>query len=431
VWLGLAVSEGGGNVTLNSNGVGEFVTAICNDNDGDNDDFEEPDDECNNTTFDDDHMTIPDAGNVLNTGAFQAEALGIAVEFVCTGPGVATIEFSQGGQTLTYFIVCHGDFDHGTLSASNLVLEMVPVPGNTDHSLIQLQLFDEYGGTVPEGVEIDWSVNRCGIETEEVDTLPEAIAVYDGVVPLYLTVGPDVQYFQDHSGAFVYDFNEDGVLDSIGLAIVHCDPLHVPEQIPGPIVITARVEIPDEADQVLKLTISSVGPPAQLGMRATPAVVVCGQHVVVQVQVLDIVSQPVSDGTAVVLDVTQGGTLYSPPWAPLAPENPHASPFSLQGLNPFSPVGPISSTTGYTIGGMATAYMLTSMEHIGVYTISATVRDLEGLALPTSLIVSCIPTSEQEAAVAAANATPVASPAPAQPAPSGIRPPNTGDAGLR
>lgn len=438
VWLAVAVAEGDGSVTLASDGIGEWVAAICNDNDEDGDDFEPGDDACNDVSgLGSQAAVIPDEDNILNVTDFQADNLGLAVAFECTESGLGEIEISQGGNTLRYFIFCHGEFASGELTSSVDTLEILPQLGHTDHALITLELFDEFGGTVAEGAEVDWYVNRCGIETEDVDSFEEVNAVLNDLVPLEITQGPDFEFYTDHSVAVVGEFDGDrNNLESYAMAIVHCDPVHVPAQTPGKLIVSAHVEIPGGEDQWLTVEIDVVGPPARLGIEANPSFVECGQPITLSATVLDVVEQPVSDHTPVEFTTNSGGTIWAAnPLGAGASIDPVIAylqgflefprdPLNFEGPRP-GVVAPQSSAVGRTFGGVANAIFLTSTDHLGPYNLVVTVQDVTGRPFTSILQVGCIPKEGVEVQLPQTTA-----PQAAAPPASTITPPNTGTAGL-
>jgi hypothetical protein len=151
-----------------------------------------------------------------------------------------------------------------------------------------------------------------------------------------------------------------------------------------------------------------IGPPASITLSASPSRVECGEKVVLTAAVTDALGQPVSDLTPVEFVVNLGGTGTSG---------------KLAGL-----IAPISSGVGVTYGGVATFFLLTSDVHVGEYNVvaqSQTQFNLNPAVATTS--VSCFNQSPTPAPAAAAAAPTAVAPAAA----TTVRPPNTGDGGLR
>jgi len=418
VWLGIAVDEGAGDVTVDSNDYGTFTKALCNDNNGDGQDFNDPSDSCKDTSgMATDHLVIPDALNSLDhqpPAAFSRMGLGVA--FQCqANPGTALVTVGQGTFTFQFFIVCTAPLAQARISATATQLEITPQPGSTAHSLLRLDLTDALGGIVA-GYEVDWSVDRCGIETGAVDNvgpqpenLNEAFNVLNGITPIAGTEGPDADSPQlDSARNLVGDFNNAGLLESISLAIVHCEPGHSPTNMPGPIHVKAHISKAGEPSLDVTFLMNLVGPPSAITLSASPTRVECGEKVVVTAAVTDAIGQPVSDLTPVEFVVNLGGTGTSG---------------KLAGL-----VAPVSSGVGVTYGGVATFFLLTSDVHVGEYNVVAQSQTQFNLAPAVATTsVSCFNPSPTPAPAQAAAAPTAAAPAAA----TTVRPPNTGDGGLR
>jgi hypothetical protein len=110
---------------------------------------------------------------------------------------------------------------------------------------------------------------------------------------------------------------------------------------------------------VLTATITVVGPPASITVAAAPTSLNCGEKATVTVTVKDSAGQNVSDHTRVEL-VTNFGGVIGGTTATLGPVN-------VTGGQVF----PQSSSSAETFNGVATAYLLTSTDHVGPYEVVA------------------------------------------------------------
>ena len=419
VWIGIAAEEGGDELVIDSDDYGVFTKALCNDTNNDGKDFRDPADACVSVEgLNTDRLIIDDGENVLDHIPLgPLPRMGVGVAFQCEdGPGIADILIEQGPVAFHFFIVCHGSLAATQFSATATKLEIWPQPGSTAHSLIRLQLFDKSGGIVA-GYEVEWSVDKCAIETEGVDgvvdtpgeePLEEVLAVLQGLVSPGDTVAPDTESPQvDAARNIVFDFNGDGVLEAISLAVVHCEPWHSPSPAqPGPITIKARITKDGEDPRVATFTINVIGPPAKIFLQASPTRVVCGEKIVVDAVVVDVLGQPVSDNTPIEFVTNFGGT---------------GTAGAIRGL-----VAPLSSTISRTLSGTTRFFLLTSSVNVGNYDVIA---ESEGIfstpPVTASVSVSCF-----------VPATPTPVPAATVVAPATgtgvtVRPPNTGDGGLR
>ena len=406
VWIGVAAEEGAGPLWIDSNDYGTFTNALCNDNNGDTQDFKDPSDRCLNMVgVGTDELQIPDDNNSIeHQPPGILPRMGVAIAFKCdANSGVAHITAGQDGVTFDFFVVCHGPLATSQFSATATRLEIWPQFGSTAHSLIRLQLFDASGGVVA-GYEVEFSIDRCAIETESVNLVEEALDVLHGQVALIDTEDPDSTPQTDFMRNLVYDFDGDGRLESLALAVVHCEPGHSPTNTPGPITIKAHISKSGEASRDITFTINLIGPPAQIFLQAAPTRVICGEKVTVNATVVDALGQPVSDHTPIEFVVNLGGTGTA--------------------ARLLGPVAPISSGVGRTLGGVAQFFLLTSNANTGNYDI---VAQSEG-------IFSTPPVVQTTSISCTRAPTPTAAPATVVPtvaAGIGIRPPNTGDAGLR
>jgi hypothetical protein len=175
--------------------------------------------------------------------------------------------------------------------------------------------------------------------------------------------------------------NTDGILS----ACVYVDPILAPNTTPGKINVQAIVEntphgalynasayynplypndlsLPNylaSPNIVLTATITVVGPPASITVAAAPTSLNCGEKATITVTVKDSAGQNVSDHTRVEL-VTNFGGVIGGTTATLGPVN-------VTGGQVF----PESSSSAETFNGVATAYLLTSTDHVGPYEVVA------------------------------------------------------------
>jgi hypothetical protein len=175
--------------------------------------------------------------------------------------------------------------------------------------------------------------------------------------------------------------NTDGILS----ACVYVDSVLAPNTTPGKINVQAIVESPNQGglyngstyynplypsnlslpnylaspNIVLTATITVVGPPASITVAAAPTSLNCGEKATITVTVKDSAGQNVSDHTRVELVTNFGGVLGGTT-ATLGPVN-------VAGGQVF----PQSSTSAETFNGVATAYLLTSTDHVGPYEVVA------------------------------------------------------------
>jgi hypothetical protein len=175
--------------------------------------------------------------------------------------------------------------------------------------------------------------------------------------------------------------NIDGILS----ACVYVDNVLAPNVTPGKINVQAIVESPNQGglyngsayynplypsnlslpnylaspNVVLTATITVVGPPASITVAAAPTSLNCGEKATITVTVKDSAGQNVSDHTRVEL-VTNFGGVIGGTTATLGPVN-------VTGGQVF----PESSSSAETFNGVATAYLLTSTDHVGPYEVVA------------------------------------------------------------
>jgi hypothetical protein len=227
--------------------------------------------------------------------------------------------------------------------------------------------------------------------------------------------------------------NTDGIIS----ACVYVNPDLAPGVTPGKMNITVIIEgtnvgfYPYGAQNIiLTATVTVVGPPASIKVAASPTSVQCGEKSTITATVTDSVGQNVSDHTRIELVSNAGATI--------------GGTGSTLGFPGVGTINPASSSVAETFSGVGTAFLLTSTEHVGPYEVvvasGGSVGGVVSTAQPgvtyTTGNFSTAPVSAQvtvtcalpvvAAPVAPAASAPIAAPRTGE----GIRPPNTGDAGL-
>jgi hypothetical protein len=247
--------------------------------------------------------------------------------------------------------------------------------------------------------------------------------------------------------------NSDGIVS----ACLYVNDAAAPGITPGKANITAIIENPSPvfssyqpvyAPQNLVLTavLTVVGPPASVKVAASPTTLQCGEKSTITATVTDSVGQNVSDHTRIELVSNFGSTI--------------GGTGATLGFPGTGPVNPISSSAAETFSGVATAFLLTSTEHVGPYEVVVATGGSTGLGnsnaasvivgqgatsslVPLGLqngptfagsvgLFSTAPVSAQATVTCAlpAGVLPAIPPIVAPRTGEGIRPPNTGDAGL-
>jgi hypothetical protein len=254
------------------------------------------------------------------------------------------------------------------------------------------------------------------------------VSVYNGGVaaPFLLSGSGQLRQIQD---GFT---NTDGIIS----ACVYVNPDLAPGVTPGKMNITVIVEGSNvgyypygAANIILTATITVVGPPASIKVAASPTSVQCGEKSTITATVTDSVGQNVSDHTRVELVSNAGATI--------------GGTGSTLGFPGVGIANPASSSVAETFSGVATAFLLTSTEHVGPYEVvvasGGSVGGVVSTAQPgvtyTTGNFSTAPVSAQVTVtcalpVAAAPVGVATAPIAAPRTGEGIRPPNTGDAGL-
>ena len=391
-----------GNVTIvsfDSTGdpEGDWQTPVCGTLDRDTN-------SCVDTSISVGNVVVPDGSNDLDL---------LAVFFDCSSVLPVTIRVIQDATTLEFTAYC-GPPTGANLTIVPTTIESDPAAFNTAHSLIRVELTTSSGGAVLPNTEVDITVDRCSIGagptnqaerdalTDLFDNPPiEAFVALHALANTYPATGQSVSL-----EAFDVDTNDDGIPDhSEVLAVVHAEGCE-----PGPVTVTINVDRSSPlADLEAEGTITVIGPVAFITITAAPTELVCGEKAEITVSVTDALNQGVSDNTQIEVVTNFGGVLAGT----------GSSLFAGQ------PVNPLSSTTVEVFDGVGTAYLLTSVEHIGPYEVLAasTIGSIFGDALSDSPPV----TSQVTVTCTLATAPDVIAP---DTGTGEIRPPNTGDAGL-
>jgi hypothetical protein len=254
--------------------------------------------------------------------------------------------------------------------------------------------------------------------------------------------------------------NQDGIIS----ACLYVSPDIVSGITPGRATITVIVEnrYPENAsffagglyapqNLLLTGTVAVVGPPASIRVAASPTSLLCGEKATITATITDSVGQNVSDHTRVELVSNYGSTI--------------GGTGATLGFPGVGPVNPLSSSAAETFSGVATAFLLTSTEHVGPYEVvvasggsvggyfdpffletrggsgarstgELAFRSIQPGVFGQTGAFSTAPVSAQVTVTCTLPV--VAAPVPSIPIPpiaaprtgEGIRPPNTGDAGL-
>jgi hypothetical protein len=304
--------------------------------------------------------------------------------------------------------------------------------GNVSHSLVTVTLLED-GEQAGPGFEVDFTVDRCTIETGGVDTAAEydaANKVFGALNRNYAPSADDIEKSAAAVAALDSSRQQDTTKGffivagdkTVAAAVLGCNPSDTgaTPATPGVATITAVIEVKGGQDIVLRTTVTVVGPPASVTVAAAPSTLRCGEKATITATVKDAIGQNVSEHTRVEAVTNAGGVL--------------GGTGAVAGL--AGPVVPISSTVSETFAGVATFYLLTSEQHSGPYEVVVTSG---GSGAVTSLLggVFSTPPVTAQATVSCSIPTvaaPVAPVAPTVTAPrtgqGTISPPNTGDAGL-
>jgi hypothetical protein len=361
----------------------------------------------------------------------------IIVDVTCLRAGEFDLTFAdqdEDDDSMTLKVLCQGPPDDATITANPNRVEIVPALGNVSHSLITVVLLDENDDPAGPGSEVDFTVDRCTIETSGVDTPAEYMAArtlfvtnLNPAVPASAanveasaaaTSPVDGTRQQDTTISFVAVIGGDDT--TVAAAILGCSPADTGATVatPGIAKVTAIIEVEDGQDIIRTVDVTVIGPPHTLTVAAAPSSLRCGEKATITATVKDSIGQNVSEHTRVEAVTNAGGVL--------------GGTGAVAGL--AGPVVPISSTVAETFNGVATFYLLTSEQHSGPYEVVVTTGGAGAVTQSLGGVFSTPPLSAQ--ATVSCSIPTVVAPAPAAPtitAPrtgTGITPPNTGDAGL-
>jgi hypothetical protein len=351
----------------------------------------------------------------------------VVVDVTCEDPGrfeLTAYAIAGPDNSRTAEALCVANANAATLTAVPTTVESVPAAGNISHSLLVLVLTDSDGRPAAPGQRVDWSTDLCLIEgrteTEyEVDGGIENIsdaALFAGFTPATAHIIEN-NYEPPHdtgaaglhgvgasSASLSFENDPAGPppVRTIATAILHCE-----NAAPGVANILAEIER-SGPDLQARTTVTVVGPPAFITITAAPNRLVCGEKATILVTVTDAINQRVSDHTRVELITNFGGVLGGT-----------GGTLGFPGTNPVSP---LSSGAAETFGGVATAYLLTSTQHVGAYeVVAASGGSALGGVFSTPVVTSQVTvTCTVGAPTTTAPSTGTGS----------ITPPSTGDAGL-
>jgi hypothetical protein len=359
-------NEPGDVISADSDDYGNWIQAICGNEDGDGDDFEIPDDECETVGITNDDIEIPcgDDGALSNCSGDDEDVL---LFWACEDEaGLTEITISQtddqndGINVLSFWVFCAAEPDSIEVTAKPTTVEIVPAIGSAAHSEITIVLSGDDLPVAPHLLEIDVSVPKCAIEMG--DDNPDTSPLSDN----YPADGVDSG---TNNGNLDFSFptagpNEDKtVVDNIWF---HADWNNCT---PGDVVVTVVVEVDDGADLVDTVTIKVIGPPAFITATAAPDRLICGEKSTITVTVKDALQQNVSNNTPVEL-ISNWGSVIAGTGATL-------------GFPGTGPVNPLASSAAATYDGVAIAYLLTSNNHVGVYEVVAAAGGTVGLHTQT------------------------------------------------
>lgn len=361
----------------------------------------------------------------------------VLVDVTCKEAGNFEITFTdvdEDDDARSLDVVCLGAPDSSTTIARTPdSVEIVPALGNVSHSLITVTLLAD-GEQAGAGYEVDFTVDRCTIETSGVDTAEEYGAARTVFNALNRNSSPSAQAIEDSAAAkaaidssrqqdATVAFANTAGDATVAAAILGCNPADTgaTSATPGVATITAVIEVDDGQDIVLRTTVTVVGPPASVTVAAAPSTLRCGEKATITATVKDAIGQNVSEHTRVEAVTNAGGVL--------------GGTGAVAGL--AGPVVPISSTVAETFSGVATFYLLTSEQHSGPYEVVVTTGGSGAVTSALGGVFSTPPVSAQATVSCtipqvAAPVAPVVAPTVTAPrtGQGTISPPNTGDAGL-
>jgi hypothetical protein len=429
-------------------------------------------------TFDGVNWTVTSGGTII--GVVAGGRLDLTYVNSCGIPGAP----NAAGSSIAVVL---GGATQGLTNTSHI--EIVPAPGSDDDARIDVRVRDAVNIPLPNAHVTVW-IDK-GALSMRADTTGPAPIGYDVLEPIPTTVFfgstqagdtcdqgqiqlytvPGAVPFGAATGSSPYSGTvsnpilapgsrqiQDNYTDANGVvsACVYVADAMAPGITPGKLTVTAIVESgspfgvccnqPVFAPQnlILTATITVVGPPASIRVAAAPTSLLCGEKATITATVTDAIGQNVSDHTRVEMISNFGATI--------------GGTGATLGFPGVGPVNPLSSSAAETFSGVATAFVLTSTEHVGPYEVVVTSGGSVGLGNnnAASVVVGNGPifnvpgvittlqsvgntgvfsTAPVSAQVTVTCSLPAAAPAAAAPVSpprtgEGIRPPNTGDGGL-
>jgi len=427
-------------------------------------------------TFDGAAWTVTSGGVVV--GTVSGLALNLTYVNSCVQAGGATAANSS-------IAVVIGGATQGLTNSTHV--EIVPAPGSDNDARLDIRVRDQYfvpltnahvtvltdrgaiglradttstntinGVSTPSGYDViepapggpGFGSNRYGDTCDQAEIVNSNVntnvnGTYNGTV-----YGPTFTGSRQIQDGYT---NTDGIVS----ACLYVDDTLAPGITPGKANIQVIIENaspytssyqPFYAPQNLVLTtvVTVVGPPASVKVAASPTTLQCGEKSTITATITDSVGQNVSDHTRVELVSNFGSTI--------------GGTGATLGFPGTGPTNPVSSSAAETFSGVATAFLLTSTEHVGPYEVVVATGGSTGGYLSSlyngsynsltgypsanypvqqlNYTVGAFSTAPVNAQVTVTCALPTAAVAPIVPpivAPrtgEGIRPPNTGDAGL-
>jgi hypothetical protein len=355
-------------------------------------------------------LTLPYSGAMLTQPVTvnipSANLLDLQLTFVnsCIVPGGPSTATSQ-------IAVVIGGSTAGLVNTSNV--EIVPAPGSDDDARLDIRIRDSASIPIPNA-HVTVLIDKGALALRrDFSTFPNS--GYDVIEPVPAAANFASPFSGDTcdqgtngwltqsatTGGYSWPFlsssrqQADGYTNSEGVisACVFVDTTLAPGTTPGKVNVQAIVESPNQGglynpggvvnnpfgynpyyplgnnlslpnylgvpNIVLTATITVVGPPASITVAAAPTTLNCGEKATITVTVKDSAGQNVSDRTRVELVTNFGGVIGG--------TTATLGPVGITGGNVY----PISSSSAETFNGVATAYLLTSTDHVGPYEVVA------------------------------------------------------------
>jgi len=350
-------------------------------------------------------LTLPFSGAMLTQPVTvmlpDANILDLQLTFVnsCVVPGGPSTATSQ-------IAVVIGGSTPGLVNTSNI--EIVPAPGSDDDARLDIRIRDVASIPIPNA-HVTVLIDKGALALRrDLSSFPApqggGYDVIEPSAPNYASPfagdtcdqGNNGWWQQSTStGSYTWPYlttsrqQADGYTNPDGIiaACVYVDTTLAPGTTPGKINVQAIVESPTQGglynpglstnpyyplgnnlslpnyfgvpNIVLTATITVVGPPASITVAAAPTSLNCGEKATITVTVKDSAGQNVSDRTRVELVTNFGGVIGG--------TTATLGPVSVAGGNVY----PVSSSSAETFNGVATAYLLTSTDHVGPYEVVA------------------------------------------------------------